>query len=77
MGAVLVFSASIASLCAGLSGQTDPAFIGLCIAYALMVRYFNPIALRKAKIAYNFGLSECNRVKAVDKEIDVDIYVLQ
>ena len=22
---------------------------------------FNPIALRKAKIAYNFGLSECNR----------------
>ena len=24
--------------------------------------FFNPIALRKAKIAYNFGLSECNRV---------------
>ena len=24
---------------------------------------FNPIALRKAKIAYNFDLSECNRVK--------------
>ena len=24
---------------------------------------FNPVALRKAKIAYNFGLSECNRVK--------------
>ena len=23
---------------------------------------FIPIALRKAKIAYNFGLSECNRV---------------
>ena len=23
----------------------------------------NPVALRKAKIAYNFGLSECNRVK--------------
>ena len=23
----------------------------------------NPIALRKVKIAYNFGLSECNRVK--------------
>ena len=22
----------------------------------------NPIALRKAKIAYSFGLSECNRV---------------
>ena len=24
--------------------------------------YINPIALRKAKIVYNFGLSECNRV---------------
>ena len=24
---------------------------------------FNPTALRKAKIAYNFGLSECNRDK--------------
>ena len=23
---------------------------------------FNPIALRKAKLVYNFGLSECNRV---------------
>ena len=22
---------------------------------------FNPIALRKAKVVYNFGLSECNR----------------
>ena len=26
---------------------------------------FNPIALRKAKIVYNFGLSECNSVKDV------------
>ena len=25
----------------------------------------NPIALRKSKFVYNFGLSECNRVKAV------------
>ena len=24
---------------------------------------FNPIALRGAKIVYNFGLSECNRVE--------------
>ena len=24
---------------------------------------FNPIALRKAKIVYNFGLSECHRIK--------------
>ena len=27
----------------------------------------NPIALRKAKIVYNFGLSECNRVKKEGK----------
>ena len=26
---------------------------------------FNPFALRKAKIVYNFGLSECNRVNKV------------
>ena len=28
-----------------------------------LILSFNPIALRKAKIACNFGLSECNRVK--------------
>ena len=27
-------------------------------------KLFNPIALRKAKIGYNFGLSECNRVNS-------------
>ena len=27
----------------------------------------NPTALRKAKIGYNFGLSECSRVKHVSK----------
>ena len=26
---------------------------------------YNPIALRKAKIVYNFGLFECKRVKPV------------
>ena len=34
----------------------------LCIHW---VTRFNPIALRKAKIVYNFGLSECNRVKGI------------
>ena len=29
---------------------------------SLFVAVLNPIALRKAKIAYNFDLSECNRV---------------
>ena len=28
-----------------------------------LILSFNPIALRKTKIACNFGLSECNRVK--------------
>ena len=27
---------------------------------------FNPIALRKAKIVYNFGLSEYNKVKKLN-----------
>ena len=31
--------------------------------YHIVAVFFNPIALRKAKIAYNFGLSECSRVK--------------
>ena len=30
---------------------------------ATSIEPFNPITLRKAKIVYNFGLSECNRVK--------------
>ena len=32
-----------------------------------LTQAFNPIALRKAKIVYNFGLSECSRVKAIQK----------
>ena len=27
-------------------------------------KLLNPVALRKAKIVYNFGLSECSRVKS-------------
>ena len=33
--------------------------------------YLNPIALRKAKIAYNFGFSACNRVKTCKKNNDL------
>ena len=29
----------------------------------MLTHHINPVALRKAKIAYNFGISECNRVK--------------
>ena len=31
----------------------------------LLANLSNPIVLRKARIVYNFGLSECNRVKAM------------
>ena len=31
--------------------------------------FINPIALRKAKIVYNFCLSECNRVKETDSSL--------
>ena len=31
--------------------------------YSSKGKFFNSIALRKAKIVYNLGLSECNRVK--------------
>ena len=37
--------------------------IKFCLLYAVLL---NPIALIKAKIVYNFGLSECNRVKGGD-----------
>ena len=33
--------------------------------------HFNPIALKKAKTAYNFGLSECNSVKVKDAILKV------
>ena len=33
--------------------------------YQSTVRSLNPIALRKAKIVCNFGLSECNRVNFI------------
>ena len=31
----------------------------------ILLHPFNPIALRKAKIVYNFGLSECNGDKGI------------
>ena len=36
----------------------------------------NPIALRKAKIIYNFCLSECNRVKRKTTVFSEDIKVI-
>ena len=34
-------------------------------SYSTIFHYVNPVARRKTKIAYNFGLSECNRVKGL------------
>ena len=40
---------------------------------------FNPVALRKAKIIYTFGLSECSRAKSAvlskRKENELILYV--
>ena len=38
-------------------------------AYLYAYTKLNPTALRKAKIVYNFGLSECNRVERKGKWI--------
>ena len=35
---------------------------------------FSPITLSKAKIVYNFGLSECNRVKPIAVRKDIIVY---
>ena len=48
------------------SGHTEYVFHGL---------NFNPVALRKVKIVYSFGLSECNRVKRNRKEFVFCIYM--
>ena len=37
MSCLLVFASAIASLSAGVSGYIEPAYIGLCITYSLMV----------------------------------------
>ena len=38
------------------------ALLSLCIGFTIITK-LNPIALRKTKIVYHFGLSECKRVK--------------
>ena len=37
--------------------------LALLVLHAKALILLNPIALRKAKIAYSFDLSECNKVK--------------
>ena len=46
-----------------LTHQIDGEPTPLDLQYTVSTTLINPIALRKAKILCNFGLSECNRVK--------------
>ena len=48
-----------------MSVWKEETLIRLCrvVGVLSMCMFRSPIALRKAKIVYNFGLSECNRVK--------------
>ena len=71
----------------GMHGQCTciaSVCIELCIhmySFACLIRYvfyglnFIPVALRKVKIVYSFGLSECNRVKRNRKEFVFCIYM--
>ena len=43
--------------------ELDAEFLWLIKFNNLSYKNYNPIALRKAKIVYNFGLSDCSRVK--------------
>ena len=43
--------------------QNTPFFKVANFTSVIEKKVINPIALRKAKIAYNFGLSECSRVE--------------
>ena len=51
-----------------------------CILKDFFFFDMNPIALRKAKIVYSFGLSECNRVKRktilLSKDIKIIFYAI-
>ena len=52
-------------LCA-FSTMVDSAYIVKSSPLrALIGSFFNAIAFRKAKIVYNFGLSECSRVNII------------
>ena len=39
--------------------------------------FFNPIALRKAKIVCNFGLSECNRAHVMGYVLSGELFCMQ
>ena len=48
--------------------QTDRIPMGTNCTPLLADIFLNPIALKKAKIVFNFGLSECNKVNRYEVE---------
>ncbi|XP_046564179.1 ATP-binding cassette sub-family C member 9-like [Haliotis rubra] len=59
LGCLLVFLAAIASLSAGALGSTNPAFIGLCIMYALMISaLLNWLVRMTAEVEMNMNAVE-------------------
>ncbi|XP_052799904.1 ATP-binding cassette sub-family C member 9-like isoform X2 [Mya arenaria] len=69
-GAVLVLVSSVTSLSSGLAGKTDPAFVGLSIAYALMVsNYLNWIVRNSTELEMMMNSVErVNEYKHLDTE---------
>ena len=49
-----------AMLLYGLFAQT---YLSQFLEFLQYLYYFKPVALKKAKTVYNFGLSECSKVK--------------
>ncbi|XP_052239294.1 ATP-binding cassette sub-family C member 9-like isoform X2 [Dreissena polymorpha] len=68
-GAILVLVSAVTSLLAGLAGKIDPAYVGLCIAYALMVsNYLNWIVRNKSELEMMM-----NAVERVEEYKKLDI----
>ena len=60
--------------CSRLRRYAFPMLDYLVKKTSLWDKLFNPLALRKAKIVYNFGLSECNRDKLTKLFINGTFY---
>ena len=62
----LIFNARLTEFdhlwaCVTCPGYSNSGYIFHCDGHFVSIQ-FNPTALRKAKVEYNFGLSECNRI---------------
>ena len=64
---IFIFAGNIKNVLCGCLGEnrTEACLYKEFLFTILFDNIFKPIALRKAKIGYSFGLSECNRVNIV------------